>query len=460
MKEGTARRVLNQRRKAVDRQLRHRGAVDFFNILTGPLLYELVEEQLPAHRERLYPPTVALSLFVRQVLSTDGSCRHVVDGWAAQRALEGVKDCGANTGGYSQARQRLPLEMVKTLAVSTGEMLSGQSPSRWCWRGRRVKLVDGTGVSMPDTVSNRACYPQPAGQAPGVGYPQARLVAMICLSSGAIADAAIGPLFGEGSGEQGLLRRMLPSIDAGDVVLADAMYCDYWLMASLQAAGVDVLVEQNGSRVTDFRCGRRLGVRDHVVTWRKPPRPRRMTPEEYAALPDTLTVREVEAEGRVLVTTMVDRRKSPKGALSQLYAKRWHVELDLRHIKTTLGMEVLRCKSAPMIEKEIWVHLLAYNLIRLLMAQAAIEAGVTPRELSFKHTVQLWTHWVLLHAVTEGEWQHETLFLLIAQVRVGNRPGRREPRARRRRPKPYQWLKVPRDVAKQQITELGYLPNP
>lgn len=459
MKEVTARRRLNQRCKVLSRQARRRGAVDFFNVLTGPLLYELVEEQLPEHRERLYPPTVTLSLFLQQVLSADGSCRHVVDGWAAQRALEGLQPHSVNTGGYSQARGRLPLEMVLALALSTGEMLTRHAPSSWLWRGRRVKLVDGTGVSMPDTASNRACYRQPSGQAPGVGYPQARLVAMICLCSGAIVDAAIGPLYGQGSGEQGLFRRMLPSLEAGDVVLADAMYCDYWLMASLQSAGVDVLVEQNGSRITDFRHGRCLGVCDHVVSWHKPPRPAWMTPEEYAAVPERLTVREVEVDGRVLVTTFVDPRKAPKRALSQLYGKRWQVELDLRHIKTTLGMEVLRCESAPMIEKEIWVYLLAYNLIRLLMAQAAIEAGVTPRELSFKHTVQLWSHWVLLHAIHKGEWQRERLLSLIAQVRVANRPGRREPRARRRRPKPYQWLKVPRDVAKQQITKLGYLPN-
>jgi hypothetical protein len=184
-----------------------------------------------------------------------------------------------------------------------------------------------------------------------------------------------------------------------------------------------------------------------------------MTREQYAAYPDVLTVREVKGEKRVLVTTMLDPRKTRKKDLLELYAQRWHVELDFRNIKTTLGMEVLRCLTPQMVEKELWVNLLAYNLIRLLMAQAALEAGLHPRELSFKHAVQMWTQWTFLHSARGQDWQRETLLQLIAQIRVGHRPGRIEPRARKRRPKPYPWLKVPRQLARQQIREFGYLPN-
>mgnify|MGYP000060696310 FL=1 len=243
------------------------------------------------------------------------------------------------------------------------------------------------------------------------------------------------------------------------MMLADALYCSYWLIAALQSAGVDVLFEQNGSRITDFRRGRRLGARDHAVAGKKPPRPHWMRREQYDGFADELTVREVEVDGRVLVTTMLDPRKTRKRDLSALYAQRWHVELDFRNIKTTLGMEVLRCLTPQMVEKELWVNLLAYNLIRLLMAQAAFESGLQPRDLSFKHAVQMWTQWTLLHAGRGQDWQRDTLLKLIAQVRVGHRPGRFEPRARKRRPKPYPWLKVPRTLARQQIREFGYLPN-
>ena len=323
-----------------------------------------------------------------------------------------------------------------------------------------MKLVDGTGISMPDTSDNQAQYPQSSNQAPGVGFPLARLVGVICLSTGAVVDAAIGPFAGKGHSEHGLVRELLDGFCAGEVMLADALYCSYWLIAMLQSAGVDVLFEQHGSRITDFRRGHRLGTRDHVVTWRKPvARPSWMTRAQYEAYPDELTVREVAGEKRVLVTTMLDPRKTRKKDLLELYTQRWHVELDFRNIKTTLGMEVLRCLTPQMVEKELWVNLLAYNLIRLLMAQAALEVGLHPRELSFKHTVQMWTQWILLHSGRGQDWQRDTLFQLIAQVRVGHRPGRLEPRARKRRPKPYPWLKVPRPLARQQIREFGYLPN-
>ena len=242
-------------------------------------------------------------------------------------------------------------------------------------------------------------------------------------------------------------------------MLADALYGSYWLIATLQMAGVDALMAQHGSRTTDFRRGRRLGDKDHIVAWPRPARPDWMTREQYEVYPTELTVREVKVDKRVLVTTMLDPRKTQKKALSELYANRWHVELDFRNIKTTLGMEVLRCLTPEMVEKELWVNLLAYNLIRLLMAQAALESGSQPRELSFKHTVQLWTQWTLMHSGRDQEWQRDSLFRLIVQVRVGQRPGRLEPRARKRRPKPYPWLKVPRGLARQQIMQLGYLPN-
>jgi hypothetical protein len=446
-----------QHRDRVRRQVRQVEAVDFFNVLTGAELLESTDSYLPEHRERLYPPTVTLSMFMKQALNEDRSCQKAVNGWAAQRAAEGLSVRSVRTGGYCQARQRLPMEMVVALTRETAGLLSSKAPVCWRWRGRVVKLVDGTGISMPDTPDNQARYPQPSSQAAGVGFPLARLVGVICLSTGAVLDAGLGPFEGQGNSERDLLREMLGNFCAGDVMLADAYFCSYFLIATLQLAGVDVLFEQNGARRTDFRRGQRLGERDHLVCWGKPKsKPQWMTCEQYAAFPDELIVRETEVGGRVLVTTLLNARQVSKGELSSLYAQRWHVELDFRNIKTTLGMEKLSCLTPQMIEKELWVYLLAYNVIRLLMAQAAHSAGVHPRELSFKHTVQMWTEWTSRTLPSNPPLRAE-FFRLIAQLSVGNRPGRIEPRARKRRPKPYPWLKVPRAEARRQIRIHGHL---
>ena len=450
-----AQNVLHQRQTRIGRRAKAAQAVEFFNLLTSPQLLQTTEALLPEHRERLYPPTVALSMFMRQVLEADGSCQKAVNGWAARRVADGLAPCSVRTGGYCRARQRLPLEMVSALARETGRLLSQKARSQWLWRGRAVKLVDGTGISMPDTLENQACYPQPNTQAPGVGFPLARLVMVICLATGAALDAAIGPHSGKGTGELGLVRRLLQGFSRGDVMLADALYCNYFLIAALMAAGVDVLFEQNGSRITDFRRGQSLGKRDHIVRWPKPAsRPEWMTPEQYAQAPEEITLREVKVGHQVLVTTLHDHRRVSKDELSGLYASRWNVELDLRNLKTTTGMDVLSCRTPQMNEKQLWVHLLAYNVIRLLMAQAACNAELDPRSLSFKHTVQLWTEWVA-HGLSSVN-DRQRLFTLIAQCKVGHRPGRIEPRMRKRRPKPYPWLKVPRAQARRDVQRNGH----
>lgn len=436
--------------------------MQFFNVLTGPQLLEITEGHLPEHRERLYPPTVTLSMFLQQALAADASCQHAVNAWAASRAAEGLAPHSVRTGAYCRARTRLPLPMVQALARHTGRQLAQQALKGWRWRGRSVKLLDGTGISMPDTAENQAAFPQPSTQAPGVGFPLARLCALIDLSSGAVLEAASGPHQGAGHSELGLSRTLLGALQAGDVLLADALYANYWLIAELTVAGVDVVLRQHGSRRTDFRRGESLGTRDHVVHWPRPAHvPEWMSRAQYRAMPERLTLREVKVDGRVLVTTLRDPRVVSKTQLGELYQRRWHIELDLRCIKTTLGMEVLRCLTPAMVEKELWVHLLAYNLIRLLMAQAAAEHGTVPRALSFKHTVQLYNQFCarsLCHTTATDSLT--LLFRLIAQQRVGHRSGRIEPRARKRRPKSFQWLKVPRQVARRQIRRLGYLPNP
>lgn len=429
----------------------------FFNLLTSPQLLSMVENSLPDHRERLYTPTTTLSLFLAQAMSTDSSCQKVVNHHAVERVFNGLSSCSTTTGAYCKARQRLPLEMVTSLVKQSGRLVAEQTPDAWRWQGRRVKLIDGTTITLPDTAANQDVYPQQRGQAPGLGFPIARIVGVICLSSGVMLDAAIGAFKGKGASEHALLRQLLESFEPGDVVLGDRYYCSYFLIAMLIANGVDVVFQQHAVRKTDFRRGQKLGVRDHVVAWKKPKiMPDWMNKAQYEEFPDELTVRELKADKKVLVTTLLSDKEIPRKSLAELYKQRWHVELDLRNIKTTLGMESLSCKTPQMNEKEMWVYFLAYNLIRLIMAEAASHTGLLPRQLSFKHTLQIWEAWSLYQRGASGHQNTVTLFILISEQQVGNRPGRIEPRALKRRPNSYPLLMKPRDEARAGVLKNGH----
>ena len=434
-------------------------AFDFFNMLTSPDLLDTLEASLPEHRERLFPPTETLSMFLAQALKPDRSCQGIVDAAAVKRLIHGLPHCSTHTGAYCKARKRLPLEMVTGMARHTGRMIAAEGSDTWLWRGRRVRLVDGTTVTLPDTQANQTAYPQQRGQKPGLGFPLCRIVGVTCLSSGAVLDAAMGGYKGKGSGEQALLRTLLDIFESGDVMLGDAFYGTYFLLAELRSRGVDALFEQQGmrKRSTDFRLGKKLGIKDHLITLTKPKaRPEWMTVEQYESAPDTLDIRELEVGGKTLVTTMTCPNTIPKSALKDLYKQRWQVELDIRNIKTTLGMETLSCKTPEMSEKELWVYLLAYNLIRLIMAQSALMADVLPRALSFKHTLQLWLAWSGASAREDDKDNLKKLLALVAEQSVGNRPGRIEPRAIKRRPKPYPLLTKTRDLAREQVMKYGH----
>jgi hypothetical protein len=448
--------VSHQQAREIRRRVEQVDSMDFFNLITGPALLETLEALVPEYRERRFPPTVTLAMFLGQVLRADSSCQNAVNEAIVNQLLHGADAVSANTGGYCQARQRLPIDLVRELAQQTGAMMTNQTPQGWRWRGRHVKLTDGTTTLMPDTAENQAQFPQHGRQEKGAGFPIARLVAVMSLANGAVLDMAMGPYKGKGTGEYGLFRELLGCFTSGDVMLADSYYCSFFLIAALQARGVDVLFEQHGARHTDFRTGEKLGARDHVVQWSKPvARPAWMTPEEYAAYPAELTLREVKVRKKVLVTSFLNPREVCKREIGQLFLRRWNVELDLRNMKTTLGMDRLRCKTPEMCEKELWIYMLAYNLIRLLMAQAAVHATVLPRQLSFKHTVQVWVAWSQRQFLSDVP-ENTALFRLIAHVRVGNRPGRMEPRLVKTRPKPFGRLQTTRRRARANIRKYGH----
>lgn len=252
---------------------------------------------------------------------------------------------------------------------------------------------------------------------------------------------------------------MLDTLNPGDIIMGDAFYATYFLLCALQEKSVDAVFEQHGSRKrsTDFRLGERLGKQDHLITLEKPKsRPGWMSQEAYDQAPDSLLVRELHTGGKTRVTTLLDSKAVSKANLKAFYQDRWHIEVDLRHIKTTLGMEILSCRTPEMVEKEIWAYLLAYNLIRVLMAQAALLSDILPRQLSFKHALQLWLAW--LPAAREGydDNQLAEVFLLMAQQKVGKRPGRIEPRAVKRRPKPFPLLTKTREAAREDVRKNGH----
>jgi putative transposase len=319
-----------------------------------------------------------------------------------------------------------------------------------------VLLADGVECSMPDTPHNQQEYPQSGSQKPGLGFPMIRLVVLLTFATAGLVGCAMGPHQGKETGETALFRQMLGQVRKGDVVVADRYYCNYWLVALLLQQGADVAFRLHQRRHYDFRRGKRLGKGDHVATWHKPARPDWMDAETYAAIPDTLEVREVRVRvvqpgyrtrEIIVATTLTDAEQYPQKDIADLYHYRWHVELDIRAIKQTLQMDILSCQTPEMVRKEIWTHLLGYNLMRTVMARAARQKQIKPREVSFAGAVQTVDafRWLLLLLPQEKlAIAVDALLKAVGTHKVGNRPGRCEPRKKKRRPKSYPRLMKPR----------------
>jgi hypothetical protein len=413
----------------------------------------------------IYTPAVTLWAFLSQVLHAGRlrSCVAAVSRVIVLCVVLGRKPPSRDTGAYCRARAKLPEPVLRRLVYESGEGLEREVPERWLWLGRHVKIGDGTTLTAPDTPENQAAWPQPKSQQPGVGFPILRMVVLLSLATAALCGLAMGPYQGKETGEPALLRALHDRFQSGDVFLGDCYFSSYFMLALLRSWGVDVVTRQHQRRKTDFRRGQRLGPEDHVVVWERPQRPQWMDKETYAAIPATLTVRElkvhVEVRGfrvkeLVLVTTLTNGERYPRTELARLFRLRWHVELDLRNIKISLQMDDLRGRTPAMVRREIWAHWLAYNLIRKVMAQAAREHGRLPRRLSFAAALQ----------AVATSWDHasvadrKVLTLLaklqlafLAGFQVGDRPDRVEPRAVKRRPKPHPLLMEPRHQARARL---------
>lgn len=448
------------------RQFLQDGELPFTNVLSEEVVSQSLTTIGSSWLDRIYTPLVTLWVFLGQVLSADHSCRAAVARLIAHLISRGESPCSAETGAYCQARKRLPEEFFSSVARQTGRALEKGVDRRWLWKSKRVYVYDGSSFSMPDTPENQRAYPQPIVQKPGLGFPLARIAAIFSLACGAVLDVGICRYAGKGQSELGMLRTLWNLFGPGDVMLADRLMCTWTEMVMLKERKVDCVCRLTPHRTADFRRGKRLGKDDHIVKWPKPAKPRSIDRKTYDALPEFLMVREcrvrVEQPGfriqtLIVATTLLDPVEFTRDDLAQLYRARWNAELDLRSLKQTLQMDVLRCKTPELVRKELWTHILAYNLIRTIIAQAATRHGIEPRTISFKGAVQTLEAFQPVIAL-QGEHNcafrqilYEHLLDVIATHRVADRPDRYEPRRKKRRPKPYDRLMKPRRHAKRDM---------
>lgn len=445
--------MLHSFRKAL-MQARQHGDLYFAALLEEQHIHQAMGAASSLWQGWIYTPAVTIWVFLSQCLSMDHSCREAVARLLAWRVGQGQRPCSADTGAYCTARDQLPEDACRELVRRTGRDVEAQAPPEWLWHGRRVRVVDGTTITMPDTRANQAAYPQQKNQQPGCGLPILRLLVVFSLSVGTVLDAAIAPYQGKRTGENSLFRTLHDQLSEGDVVLADRYFSGWFDIGLLCARDVDVVVRKHQLRGTDFRQGTRLGTNDHLVRWSKPQRPEWMSHEQYASLPDELVLREVRVRVTqrgfrtrlvLVVSTLIDAAEFTKGELAQLYRRRWQAELHLRSLKIVLQMDHLRCKEPHRVRNELQMHLLGYNLIRRVMVLAALHADIPPWQISFKGAVQtLLSFLPLLASRMELDAGLPALLEAIASHEVDNRPDRYEPRRVKRRPKNYKYFRMSR----------------
>ena len=426
-----------------------------FGSLIPPGLLAQTDEKANS-RDRIFSLRRTFWLFLYQVLNPGSPCREAVRQIRALFCLHNLGPVDEGTGGYCRARKRLPLDTLVRLRHAAAAHAQKLLPAaQQLWYGWRPKLVDGTGTTLPDTPKNQRVYPQSRAQKPGCGFPLLKLVGIFSLSSGALLDYAKG---NKHQHELRLLHQLLDHFKAGDLLVADRGFCCYALIALLLLRGVGSLFRLHQRRLIDWRQGQRLGKNDRLVSWRKPEQKPRYLPNTlWRQIPEVLTVRVLRfklavrgyrPESVTLVTTLVDAKAYPARELARLYARRWRIELCFDDIKTTLGMEHFSCKTPQIMHKELKMFFIAYNFLRALMTEAAALYEVPVKRLSFKSTMDSARQYSITIAQARSKKKQRELvadlLAVLAADLVPERPGRCEPRARKRRPKPYPLLNKPR----------------
>lgn len=441
---------IENRKKAL---LNDNGLISLTNLLESH--FQEIVNSCREFRERIFTPMTTIMLFIKQVLNPDKSCQKAVSDFVAEQLKQGFKHIpSSNTGPYSKARQRLPEEMVKTLVKMTAEEIEKKVGTAWKAYGREIKVVDGTTVKMADTKANQESFPQHWEQKMGVGFPIARLLVVMSLTVGTVINYALAAYEGKGTGEQSLLRKMEDGIKTNDIVLGDRNFPDYFFIADLQALGADGIFKGHAQRHYDFRKGEKLGKKDHIACWKKPQRPTWMDEKTYKCYPSELKVREFKVAGAIYVTTFLNSKRYVKRELAEIYKLRWQIEINLRNIKDTMNMEMLSCKSPEMIKKEIGIHFLAFNFIKILIAEASQRSGHNPRKISFKGAVQLLNSFMpyfISGCLKDNKKMYEQMLSLIVKNIIGNRPGRVEPRKIKQRGSLFKFLNKPRYIEKNKL---------
>jgi hypothetical protein len=413
-------------------------------------------------RRRLFSKENTFWAFFSQILDADGGCKEVIRKLQAYASIKGIAFPSSSTASYCTARKKLDIQILTDIFEHTTRQQE-RLPRTGRLNNRRVIVVDGTGVSMPDTAKNQEVWPQSTGQQPGCGFPMARICACFSLTTGALLSYATG---NKKSHELRLFRQQWQTFKPGDIFLGDKGFCSYFDMAQLRAQGVDSVVTlARRAPVRSAQSLKKLGTDDLLITW---PRPRysnkpSYSKEEWGTLPEELTLRQIRVavpcpgfrvQHFYIVTTLLDSVKYPAAEIADLYFQRWDVELFFRDIKTTMGMDVLRCQTPEMIRKEILMNFIAYNCIRQLMSEAAKEADIAVRDVSFKGSLQALRNWephFNQAKVSRAERLRlmSDLYEAITDTPIRQRPGRSEPRCRKRRPKNYELMTAPRQKMKE-----------
>lgn len=438
----------------------------FADVLAAESIQQVFREESALFgQDDIFSTDIVLWAFLAQTLG-DGkgaACSAAVADIATYKLQTGRRPPSGDTGDYCRARAKLSLSALRRLVVESAGQLECDADTSWLWKGLHAKLVDGFTFTMPDTPENQKAFPQLRVQNPGVGFPIARACTVVSLATACVCDVAIGPYPGKETGENALLRGMLEGFEKNDVVVFDRYYCSFMMLAMLSLGGMHVCARLHQRRAGDFRRGRRLGQDDHLITWTRPVRPAWMSQAQYDRVPQTLTLRELRFDvtlpGRrtetiTVITTLTDPQAYPKEDVAALYGLRWNVELDIRNIKQTLGLDHVRCKTPMMVRRELWVTLLAHNLIRKVIATSAAIHGKQPRRLSFALACQtILSSWMLLStgSCSDGRAMYTTMLAHIAAHEVANRPGRIEPRVLKRRRHRYPLMQHPRDQLRAQL---------
>lgn len=437
-------------------------ALPFEHVLPEPVVQQVLQEHGVKYRDTLYTPIVVLWAWLSQVFDADKSLSHAVKRVIAWMVAAKVDVPSADTGAYSKARKRLPFGVLKPLLRRSATELTAQVKPEQQWCGRRVKAYDGTTVLMSDTPANQKVYPQHSNQKAGCGFPLAKLVVWFCGTTGAVLEVAIAAF---NTSEWQLSRQLYATLQREEVVVADSAYGTYVDLALVHSQGADAVFRKHHARHCDFRRGKKLGIGDHIVRWQRPAScPPSMSRSEFEALPASIEVREVHLliqqpgfrpKEIILVTTLLNPKRYSKAKLAELYQLRWQAtEVNLKHLKTTLKMEMITAKTPEMVQKDIYMHLLAYNLLRTLMWQSAQTTQVAPLRLSLQQTRQQFNHFRPQFAMaTDPQWRqfYITLLQVISTLLVPLRPNRVEPRVVKRRPKPFPRMQQPRSVLKAKL---------